>query len=96
MHSLRCHLWIGFQDLCASLFLHILVCEIIAEGLSIYEPQLSASECNNYVIKALHEVYLNPSIYKSPCTFTSIPMYFSYELRQLIVLIRAIILSCIL
>ncbi len=66
MHSLRCHLRIGFQDLCASLFLHILVCEIIAEGLSIHEPQLSASECNNYVIKALHEVYLNPSIHINP------------------------------
>ncbi|WP_375628562.1 hypothetical protein [Bartonella sp. TT67HLJMS] len=63
MHSLRCHLQIDFQNWFASLFLHKLVCEIIAEGLSIHERQLSASECNNYVIRALHEVYLNLSVH---------------------------------
>ncbi|CDO47931.1 hypothetical protein BM1374166_00239 [Bartonella tribocorum] len=63
MHTLRYHLRICFQDLFASPFLHMLVYEIIAEGLSLYERQFSAFECNNCVIKALHEVYLNSSIY---------------------------------
>lgn len=69
MHSLRCHLQIGFQDLFALLFLHMLVCKIIAEGLSIHERQLSAYERNNYVIKALHGVYLNSSIHINPHVF---------------------------
>ncbi|WP_455480946.1 ABC transporter ATP-binding protein [Bartonella sp. B12(2025)] len=87
MRSLRRHIQIVFQDPFGSLSPRMSVNEIITEGLSIYEPQLSYSERNDRVIEALHEVGLDPS--SRHCY----PHEFSGGQRQRIAFARAIILK---
>ncbi|AFR25958.1 ABC transporter, ATP-binding protein [Bartonella quintana RM-11] len=84
MRSLRCHIQIILQDPFGLLSPHMTVSEIIAEGLSIHDPQLSSSERNDCVIAALHEVGLDPyTRYRYPHEFSS-------GQRQRIALARAI------
>ncbi|WP_074381105.1 ABC transporter ATP-binding protein [Bartonella doshiae] len=87
MRPLRRHIQIVFQDPFGSLSPRMSVSEIIAEGLSIHEPQLSFSERNDRVIEALCEVDLDPSArYRYPHEFSG-------GQRQRIALARAIILK---
>ncbi|WP_455474286.1 ABC transporter ATP-binding protein [Bartonella sp. B30(2025)] len=87
MRPLRRHIQIVFQDPFGSLSPRMSVNEIIAEGLSVHEPQLSYSERNDRVIEALYEVNLDPS------TRHRYPHEFSGGQRQRIALARAIILK---
>ncbi|EJF78103.1 hypothetical protein ME7_00094 [Bartonella birtlesii LL-WM9] len=87
MRSLRRHIQIVFQDPFGSLSPRMSVGEIIAEGLSIHEPQLSSFGRNDCVIEALREVNLDPSVrYRYPHEFSG-------GQRQRIALARAIILK---
>ncbi|MCZ2203373.1 ABC transporter ATP-binding protein [Bartonella sp. A05] len=87
MRPLRRHIQIVFQDPFGSLSPRMSVNEIIAEGLSIHEPQLSYSERDDRVIEALYEVDLDPA------TRYRYPHEFSGGQRQRIALARAIILK---
>ncbi|MCZ2328077.1 ABC transporter ATP-binding protein [Bartonella sp. F02] len=87
MRPLRRHIQIVFQDPFGSLSPRMSVSEIISEGLSIHEPQLSYSERDDRVIEALSEVDLDPSMrYRYPHEFSG-------GQRQRIALARAIILK---
>lgn len=86
MRKLRGDLQIVFQDPYASLSPRMSVGEIIAEGLSIHEPQLSKAERDQRVIEALQTVHLDPE------TRHRFPHEFSGGQRQRISMARALIL----
>lgn len=87
MRALRRHIQIVFQDPFGSLSPRMSVGEIIAEGLTVHEPQLSYDERDLRVIEALKEVDLDPA------TRHRYPHEFSGGQRQRIAIARAMVLN---
>ncbi|SKA21599.1 ABC transporter ATP-binding protein [Consotaella salsifontis] len=87
MRPLRKSIQIVFQDPYGSLSPRMSVAEIIAEGLLIHEPKLSAAERDAKVVSALTEVGLDPA------TRFRYPHEFSGGQRQRVAIARAMVLS---
>jgi len=87
MRPLRADMQIVFQDPFGSLSPRMPVNDIIAEGLGVHFPKLSAAEREARVEKALGEVGLDPS------TRFRYPHEFSGGQRQRIAIARAIVLE---
>jgi microcin C transport system ATP-binding protein len=87
MRPLRRELQIVFQDPFGSLSPRMSVAEIIAEGLGIHEPKLTARERDKRVIDVLHEVGLDAE------TRHRYPHEFSGGQRQRIAIARAMVLN---
>ncbi len=87
MKPLRNQMQIVFQDPYGSLSPRMPVGDIVAEGLSIHEPGLSADERDLRVCEALTETGLNPE------TRWRYPHEFSGGQRQRIAIARAMILK---
>ncbi len=87
MRPLRSDMQIVFQDPYGSLSPRMSVAEIIAEGLSIHKPQLSASETDERIVDVLADVGLDPA------TRHRYPHEFSGGQRQRIAIARAMILE---
>ncbi|KXF79022.1 microcin ABC transporter ATP-binding protein [Paramesorhizobium deserti] len=87
MRPLRRELQIVFQDPFGSLSPRMSITEIIAEGLQIHEPGLSADERDARVVAALKEVNLDPE------TRFRYPHEFSGGQRQRIAIARAMVLN---
>ncbi len=87
MRPLRADLQIVFQDPFGSLSPRMSVEDIIAEGLDVHRPGLSASERETKVIAAMRDVGLDPE------TRHRYPHEFSGGQRQRISLARAVILE---
>ncbi|MBX3530909.1 MAG: ABC transporter ATP-binding protein [Rhizobiaceae bacterium] len=87
MRPLRNQIQIVFQDPFGSLSPRMSVSEIIAEGLAIHEPGLSAAQRDARVVEALNEVNLDPS------TRFRYPHEFSGGQRQRIAIARAMVLK---
>jgi microcin C transport system ATP-binding protein len=87
MKPLRNQMQIVFQDPYGSLSPRMSVGDIVAEGLSIHEPGLSADERDLRVCEALAETGLNPE------TRWRYPHEFSGGQRQRIAIARAMILK---
>ncbi len=78
MRPLRREMQIVFQDPFGSLSPRMTIADIIAEGLLVHEPRLSADDRDARVIAALNEVNLDPE------TRFRYPHEFSGGQRQLI------------
>ncbi|WOC15937.1 ABC transporter ATP-binding protein [Pseudochrobactrum sp. MP213Fo] len=87
MRPLRREMQIVFQDPFGSLSPRMSVAEIIAEGLQVHEPKLTADERDAKVIAALHEVNLDPE------SRFRYPHEFSGGQRQRIAIARAMVLN---
>ncbi len=87
MTPLREDMQIVFQDPFGSLSPRMSVADIIAEGLKIHRPALSAQERDDLVVKALNDVHLNPD------TRHRYPHEFSGGQRQRIAIARAMVLE---
>lgn len=87
MRPLRRHMQIVFQDPYGSLSPRMSVSDIIAEGLAVHEPSLSADQRDARVCEALAEVGLDPA------TRWRYPHEFSGGQRQRIAIARAIVLK---
>ncbi|MFB2552596.1 ABC transporter ATP-binding protein [Ensifer soli] len=87
MRPLRNRLQIVFQDPYGSLSPRMPVADIVAEGLAVHEPQLSAAERDARVAAALVEVGLDPE------TRWRYPHEFSGGQRQRIAIARAMVLK---
>ncbi|MGE0501213.1 MAG: ABC transporter ATP-binding protein [Rhizobiaceae bacterium] len=87
MRPLRRELQIVFQDPYGSLSPRMSVSEIVAEGLGIHEPSLSADERDERVVAVLNEVGLDPE------TRHRYPHEFSGGQRQRIAIARAMVLK---
>ena len=87
MRPLRRHMQIVFQDPYGSLSPRMSVSDIIAEGLAVHEPSLSAEQRDARVSEALVEVGLDPA------TRWRYPHEFSGGQRQRIAIARAIVLK---
>ncbi|MCU0790319.1 MAG: ABC transporter ATP-binding protein, partial [Nitratireductor sp.] len=87
MRPLRNEIQIVFQDPFGSLSPRMSVAEIVAEGLAVHEPQLTAAERDERVCDALKEVGLDPE------TRHRYPHEFSGGQRQRIAIARAIVLK---
>lgn len=87
MRRLRKELQIVFQDPFASLSPRLSAGDIIAEGLAVHEPKLSAQQRDEKVIQAMHSVQLDPEMRHR------YPHEFSGGQRQRIALARALILN---
>lgn len=87
MRPLRRELQIVFQDPYGSLSPRMSVADIIAEGLEVHEPKLSADERDARVVAALKEVNLDPE------NRFRYPHEFSGGQRQRIALARAMVLN---
>jgi len=87
MRPFRRHMQIVFQDPYGSLSPRMSVSDIIEEGLGVHEPQLSAAQREQRVIRALREVGLDPD------TRFRYPHEFSGGQRQRIALARAVVLE---
>ncbi|WP_420960373.1 ABC transporter ATP-binding protein [Brucella sp. IR073] len=87
MRPLRRELQIVFQDPFGSLSPRMSIADIIAEGLSVHEPRLSAAERDARVVAALEEVNLDPD------TRFRYPHEFSGGQRQRIAIARAMVLN---
>jgi microcin C transport system ATP-binding protein len=87
MRPLRDRLQVVFQDPFGSLSPRMSVGEIIAEGLKVHEPQMSAEERDEAVAAALDEVGLDPA------TRWRYPHEFSGGQRQRIAIARAMVLK---
>ncbi|PRD44186.1 microcin ABC transporter ATP-binding protein [Phyllobacterium phragmitis] len=87
MRPLRRELQIVFQDPFGSLSPRMSITEIIAEGLQVHEPGLSADERDARVVAALKEVNLDPD------TRFRYPHEFSGGQRQRIAIARAMVLN---
>jgi microcin C transport system ATP-binding protein len=87
MRPLRNQIQIVFQDPFGSLSPRMSVSEIVAEGLAIHEPGLSAAQRDARVVEALKEVNLDPS------TRFRYPHEFSGGQRQRIAIARAMVLK---
>ncbi|MBE8219842.1 MAG: ABC transporter ATP-binding protein, partial [Alphaproteobacteria bacterium] len=85
--AMRRHMQIIFQDPFGSLSPRMSAQDIIAEGLAIYEPQLSVVERNARVQKIMNEVELDPA------SALRYPHEFSGGQRQRIAIARALILE---
>jgi microcin C transport system ATP-binding protein len=87
MRPLRNAMQIVFQDPYGSLSPRMSVSDIVAEGLKVHEPGLSAAEREARVARALVEVGLDPS------TQHRYPHEFSGGQRQRIAVARAMVLE---
>ncbi|MGU3574137.1 ABC transporter ATP-binding protein [Brucellaceae bacterium C25G] len=87
MRPLRREMQIVFQDPFGSLSPRMPVSEIIAEGLLVHEPKLTADERDQRVIDALREVKLDPEVR------FRYPHEFSGGQRQRIAIARAMVLN---
>ena len=87
LRPLRKDMQIVFQDPFGSLSPRLSVAEIVAEGLLVHRPDLSADERDGKVADALTEVRLDPA------TRFRYPHEFSGGQRQRIAIARAIILE---
>jgi microcin C transport system ATP-binding protein len=87
MRPLRSELQIVFQDPYGSLSPRMSVAEIVAEGLGIHEPGLSAEARDLRVVDVLKEVGLDPE------TRFRYPHEFSGGQRQRIAIARAMVLN---
>jgi microcin C transport system ATP-binding protein len=87
LRPLRKEMQIVFQDPYGSLSPRMAIAEIVAEGLAIHEPGLSAGERDARVVAALDEVRLDPA------TRHRYPHEFSGGQRQRIAIARALVLK---
>jgi microcin C transport system ATP-binding protein len=87
MRPLRRQMQVVFQDPFGSLSPRMAVGEIVAEGLRVHEPSLSAAERERRVAQALEEVGLDPA------TRFRYPHEFSGGQRQRIAIARAMVLE---
>ncbi|MEF2070766.1 ABC transporter ATP-binding protein [Consotaella aegiceratis] len=87
MRPLRERMQIVFQDPYGSLSPRMSVAEIIAEGLLVHQPGLTASDRDARVVAALQEVGLDPA------TRFRYPHEFSGGQRQRIAIARAMVLN---
>jgi microcin C transport system ATP-binding protein len=87
MRPLRGDMQIVFQDPFDSLSPRLVVGEIVAEGLRVHEPDLSADEREARVIQALDEVGIDPE------SRFRYPHEFSGGQRQRIAIARAMVLQ---
>ncbi|WOH81130.1 ABC transporter ATP-binding protein [Bradyrhizobium sp. BEA-2-5] len=87
MRPFRRDMQIVFQDPFGSLSPRMSVADIIAEGLSVHQPNLSREEREVRVVKALEDVGLNPD------TRFRYPHEFSGGQRQRISIARAVVLE---
>ncbi|MEP7453249.1 ABC transporter ATP-binding protein [Phyllobacterium sp. SB3] len=87
MRPLRREMQIVFQDPFGSLSPRMSIAEIIAEGLKVHEPGLSADQRDERVVAALKEVNLDP---KNRFRY---PHEFSGGQRQRIAIARAMVLN---
>ncbi|APY14975.1 dipeptide ABC transporter ATP-binding protein [Brucella sp. 10RB9214] len=87
MRPLRREMQIVFQDPFGSLSPRMTIADIIAEGLLVHEPKLSADDRDARVIAALNEVNLDPE------TRFRYPHEFSGGQRQRIAIARAMVLN---
>lgn len=87
MRPLRREMQIVFQDPFGSLSPRMTIADIIAEGLRVHEPKLSADERDARVVAALHEVNLDPE------SRFRYPHEFSGGQRQRIAIARAMVLN---
>lgn len=87
VRPLRADMQIVFQDPFGSLSPRMSAKDIIAEGLSIHKPHLSASERDAHVIEAMEKVRLDPA------TRHRFPHEFSGGQRQRISIARALVLK---
>jgi microcin C transport system ATP-binding protein len=78
---------IVFQDPFGALSPRMSVGDIVAEGLSVHQPNLSPDECEARVVKALNDVGLDPE------TRFRYPHEFSGGQRQRISVARAVVLE---
>ena len=87
MRPLRRQMQIVFQDPFGSLSPRMSVADIIAEGLSVQEPNLTPDQRDARVVEALHEVNLDPELR------FRYPHEFSGGQRQRIAIARAMVLK---
>ncbi|WP_094283754.1 ABC transporter ATP-binding protein [Brucella ceti] len=87
MRPLRREMQIVFQDPFGSLSPRMTIADIIAEGLLVHKPRLSADDRDARVIAALNEVNLDPE------TRFRYPHEFSGGQRQRIAIARAMVLN---
>ncbi|HWW48072.1 MAG TPA: ABC transporter ATP-binding protein [Xanthobacteraceae bacterium] len=87
MRPIRRDMQIVFQDPFGSLSPRMSVADIIAEGLGVHQPNLTAAEREQRVIRALQEVGLDPA------TRFRYPHEFSGGQRQRISIARAVVLE---
>jgi microcin C transport system ATP-binding protein len=87
LRSLRSKIQIIFQDPYGSLSPRLSMGEIVAEGLSIHQPQLSEAEKQARIDETLRDVGLDPSLQHR------YPHEFSGGQRQRIAIARALILQ---
>ncbi len=87
MTPLREDMQIVFQDPFGSLSPRMSVADIIGEGLKIHRPELTPSQRDDLVVKALEEVHLKPD------TRHRYPHEFSGGQRQRIAIARAMVLE---
>ncbi|HMB46686.1 MAG TPA: ABC transporter ATP-binding protein [Afifellaceae bacterium] len=85
--ELRSEMQIVFQDPFGSLSPRMVIGDIVAEGLEIHEPHLSAQERDRRVVQALEEVDIDPA------TRFRYPHEFSGGQRQRIAIARAMVLK---
>ncbi|WP_424814676.1 ABC transporter ATP-binding protein [Roseococcus sp. YIM B11640] len=87
LRPLRAHMQIVFQDPYGSLSPRMNAGEIVGEGLTVHEPNLSAAAREARVAQALEEVGLDPAMAER------YPHEFSGGQRQRIAIARAIVLK---
>ncbi len=87
MRPFRRDMQIVFQDPFGSLSPRMPVDDIVAEGLTVHQPQLSREEREARVVKALNDVGLDPE------TRSRYPHEFSGGQRQRISIARAVVLE---
>ena len=87
MRPLRREMQIVFQDPFGSLSPRMTIADIIAEGLLVHEPKLSADDRDERVVSALKEVNLDPE------SRFRYPHEFSGGQRQRIAIARAMVLN---
>ncbi|WP_273726243.1 ABC transporter ATP-binding protein [Brucella gallinifaecis] len=87
MRPLRREMQIVFQDPFGSLSPRMTIADIIAEGLLVHEPKISADERDERVVAALKEVNLDPE------SRFRYPHEFSGGQRQRIAIARAMVLN---
>jgi microcin C transport system ATP-binding protein len=89
--ALRRRIQVVFQDPFGSLSPRRTVGEIVAEGLQLHSPQLSAAQVEERVLSTLAEVGLTPQDF--PGLLSRYPHAFSGGQRQRIALARALIIE---
>jgi microcin C transport system ATP-binding protein len=87
MRPFRRDMQIVFQDPYGSLSPRMSVHDIVAEGLTVHHPKMSESERDERVVRALHDVGIDPE------TRFRFPHEFSGGQRQRIAVARAIVLE---